>query len=238
MAEKFNPAVYVQQKGGKKYLPLAAKLAWLAYERPGWRIVADKEMTIVSVPDIDDEGTPYKKGVAIGAVSLIDDKGVRVQTVRVDANAAEEGFASNMFMEGSELLLNSIGYSLERIPKSCWQEYLSVFGMEGKTGIQKNDSTSQSEVLAEDSPDAIIPAEPDTLPENDDIMTIFQKLLKERPGAIPGFVPGVSPDDPAALDRLFDRYCFSTIGEGWESMDENGQSKVKERIMTELRGDM
>lgn len=130
----FNPAALVYRDDeGNKVLNLDAKLAWFYATKPGWKITFDGlkviglevyvNNTYASADNPEEHITKREKEtvyVAVGLVSMVDDKGVRVATVPMNIDAMDRDFCGTLFEDGAEFLLEMNGFNIYNITAEQW----------------------------------------------------------------------------------------------------------------------
>ena len=133
--KEFNPAALVyKDDNGDKVLNLDAKMAWFHHLKPGWRITIDglrvfgMEVYVNNTYEMPDEPGKFfsrrEKEIvyqAVGFISMLDSKSVRVASVPMNIDASDPDFCGKLFEDGAEFLLDVCGFNVYNITKEQWE---------------------------------------------------------------------------------------------------------------------
>lgn len=133
--KEFNPATLVyKNENGDKVLTLDAKMAWFHHLKPGWRITIDglrvfgMEVYVNNTYESPNEPGKFfsrrEKEIvyqAVGFISMLDAKSVRVASVPMNIDASDPDFCGKLFEDGAEFLLDFCGFNVYNITKEQWE---------------------------------------------------------------------------------------------------------------------
>lgn len=221
---EFNPALYVTTRDdGNVDLSIRHRIMWMRSIYPGWRFTSDS-YDIVALPDGEDN--TIERFFAFGHVSVVNEQGVRIQTVPASTEIADSEFARDLFLDGVETILTFLGFDVENISEEQWKErYASDAFSPPQT---KDNGPVKSAFASPPRSDEFSRESQEEVPQYAQVIELFERKALREPGVIPQGVLITKTN----RERLFVQYCKSIVGQEWETAN----ADEKKRIAASLRG--
>lgn len=223
----FNPAFLVSyDENGRQYLHLGAKMQWLQFKYPGWRVVSDG-MDVFSYEYFDENGEKRSETILLGHVGVLDSEGVRILSVPSSVAVNETGgdCAQEFFEKGAELALDALGLTPNNITEAQWGELRGI----RKRIPNETSETSDGNGMPEEHEVPVV-----ELPLTDDdalkvALEIFQDIVIYYGEEIDSYRPGEKVGRERILE-LFDDYCRSRAGTSWNGLSPTSRRKLVQNM--------
>lgn len=267
----FNPASLVYKNDeGDKVLDLDAKMAWFHWLKPGWRITIDglrvfgMETYVNNTYEIPDKPGEYisrrEKEIiyqAVGFISMLDSKSVRVASVPMNTDASDPDFCGKLFEDGAEFLLDFCGFNVYNITKAQWEAAYEE-KLRGKK-IKPNDpayeemqNQAMDSLYSNTRPESVdsFPSEEpfrseDTDPFDEDDAD-FNNVPITNKGDMDLSIENMVniynsvrmlpiENNKPELEKQFDRYCFKEEGDFYNNLDITMKYELYQKLQQHLK---